>query len=95
MRSVNEDLAFFNSKVVSATIIVKRNSLRHALNRSLLNFASARGQRIYLFPPQHFRTQTASNFPLPLDELLSHADESTKVPWTIHVLIRHARNGLD
>ena len=87
----HEDLAFFNSKVVSsiydpewesATIIAKRNSLRHAINRSLLlNFASARGQRVYLFPAQHFRTQTASNFPFPLHDLLSHADESTKCPF--------------
>ena len=86
----HEDLAFFNSEVVSsnydpewesATIIVKRNSLRHAINRSLLqNFASARRQRLYLFPAQHSRTKTASNFPLPLDDLLTHADE-TKCPF--------------
>jgi hypothetical protein len=91
----HEDLDFLNSKVVSsiydpewesATIIVKRNSLRHAINRCLLqNFASARRQRLYLFPAISTLgpnlLQTSHFLWINYSPWVTHADEGTKCPF--------------
>lgn len=45
------------------------------------------------FPAQHCRTKAASNFPLPLDDFFTHADESTK--GLFHRLFMYSLDMLD
>jgi hypothetical protein len=85
-----DDITRLNSKVVTsifdprfdtATVVVKRNSTRQAINRARLwHFAESRAQRIYLFAAQDSRTVSTSNSRLTLEDLLSQQDDVTKCP---------------
>ena len=71
-----DDIARLNSKVVTsifdprldtATVVVKRNSTRQAINRARLwHFAESRARRIYLFAAQDSRTVSTYNSRLTL-----------------------------
>ena len=86
-----DDLALLNSRVAtslftpeleSATIIVRRNVLRHHINQSQMeHFARRRSQRIYIFPAEHSRVSSSPSSPLFLEDLLQQTDEGAKVPF--------------
>jgi hypothetical protein len=88
-----EDLAFLNSKVITSLvdpeldgvpIIVKRNHLRHQVNRIRLeDFARKRGQRVYIFPAEHTRTtcKDPTGRRLLVDDLLQLQDDGSRIPF--------------
>ena len=73
--------SIFDRRFDTATVVVKRNSTRQAINRARLwHFAESRAQRIYLFAAQDSRTVSTSNSRLTLEDLLSQQDDGTKCP---------------
>jgi len=73
--------SIFDLRFDTATVVVKRNSTRQAINRARLwHFAESRAQRIYLFAAQDSRTVSTSNSCLTLEDLLSQQDDGTKCP---------------
>jgi hypothetical protein len=88
-----KDRDFLNSKVISslvapelddATIVVKRNSLRHQVNRIRIeHFARTRNQKIYIFPAIHTRTRSKdpTGRRLRIEELLQLQDNGSRIPF--------------
>ena len=86
-----EDLTLLNKKVVkslftpdleNATIVVKRNTLRHHINRiKMEHFARSRSQKIYIFPAEHTRVPSTSTSYLTVDDLLKQTDQGSMVPF--------------
>ena len=86
-----DDLRMLNSKVITslftpelanATTVVKRNTLRHHLNRlQIEHFARSRSQRIYVFPALHTRIKSTGRSCVRAEDLLGLQDQSTKIPF--------------
>src|ERR1700722_12971921 len=59
--------SIFDPRLDTATVVVKRNSTRQAINRARLwHFAESRARRIYLFAAQDSRTVSTYNSRLTL-----------------------------
>lgn len=88
-----KDLAFLNSKAITsladpqledAMTVVKRNSIRHLVNRiQMEKFARFRNQMIYIFPANHTRTKSTGpgNLRLRADDLLQQPDQGATIPF--------------
>ena len=77
------DVDLLNTRVVTKldpddTCIVRKNRLRHAINRlQIERFARSRGQTIYVFPAHHTRRRKARRWrDLDIDKLLELQDSS-------------------
>lgn len=89
----DNDLSFLNSKVITSladpqlegtTTVVKRNSIRHLVNRiQMEKFARSRNQRIYIYPANHTRTKSTGpgNLRLRADDLLQQPDQGATIPF--------------
>jgi Helitron helicase-like domain at N-terminus/PIF1-like helicase len=86
-----DDVAMLNSKAITSlftpeledtTSIVRKNTLRHHLNRiQMEHFARSRGQRIYIFPALHSRTKSTSLSAVHAEELLRLPDQGANIPF--------------
>lgn len=77
-------MSLADPELEGAMTVVKRNSIRHMVNRiKIEKFARLRKQRIYIYPAVHTRTKSTGpgNLRLRAGDLLQQPDQGATIPF--------------